>query len=399
MHFTSRQFVRLGLVATTALCAASQSALAQSGDSGSRVSNKCEMKSIARVSGEKVAKLATGINISSWLRYPKPKPPNIEALSQLRRFGFKHIRLAVNGEHLMSKCVKTKEAQEQFVIEIDRAITQLFALNFSVTLDMHPGRRFQDFHKNNKTKAYEQLSYAWSILLKHFSGREPDKLFFELLNEPTTTQDVWNEQVKRLIVQIRSAAPDHTLIVGPVGDQSIHKFIRLAPYEDPNIVCAAHYYNPMAFSHQGLTWRGEHWAKFIKGFPFPAALDAPQVVTLLARLREDGHKQSIEQIEKTLDTRWNDDRVDNAFAVLDAWRKKHKRPVTVNEFGVLSWNADPVHRQRWLRAVRRSAEKRCIGWALWEYDRGFGLLLGEGAQREVDRTVIRALLKPAPKHR
>ena len=63
-----------------------------------------------------------------------------------------------------------------------------------------------------------------------------------------------------------------------------------------------------------------------------------------------------------------------AFDMMADWSIKHARPVIVNEFGVLSYHAPRQARLDWLAAVRRQAEKRCLGWAHWGFQDGFGLM-------------------------
>jgi endoglucanase len=53
------------------------------------------------------------------------------------------------------------------------------------------------------------------------------------------------------------------------------------------------------------------------------------------------------------------------YKTVDAYVKSTKRRVYMGEFGV-SDNVDPESRESWLRLVRQEAEKRHIGWALWD---------------------------------
>jgi aryl-phospho-beta-D-glucosidase BglC (GH1 family) len=53
------------------------------------------------------------------------------------------------------------------------------------------------------------------------------------------------------------------------------------------------------------------------------------------------------------------------FKIVEAYIKSSKRRVYLGEFGVTD-NADPKSREVWLRIVRQEAEKRKIGWAIWD---------------------------------
>ena len=51
-----------------------------------------------------------------------------------------------------------------------------------------------------------------------------------------------------------------------------------------------------------------------------------------------------------------------------------------------------VNRAAWLRDVRRALEKRGIGWAMWEYHGGFGVVTSEnGGIATPDDATVKAL--------
>lgn len=72
------------------------------------------------------------------------------------------------------------------------------------------------------------------------------------------------------------------------------------------------------------------------------------------------------------------------------WALRYRRPIIVDEFGVLGRYANLADRARWLAAVRTVAESYCFGWTHWEYDEGFGLLDASGQQ--VEPALAKALL-------
>jgi endoglucanase len=72
------------------------------------------------------------------------------------------------------------------------------------------------------------------------------------------------------------------------------------------------------------------------------------------------------------------------------WQAEYRRPLIVNEFGVLTHHAPPASRIQWLRAVVSFAEANCIGWTHWEFAQGFGLL---NDKKQLDEQAVRALLQ------
>jgi endoglucanase len=89
---------------------------------------------------------------------------------------------------------------------------------------------------------------------------------------------------------------------------------------------------------------------------------------------------------------WTEERVAAAIGEAAAWATRHRRPVIINEFGVLSFKAAPADRARWLRAVRTAAEQHCIGWTHWEYADGFGFVRRVEGREAPDEAIVDALL-------
>jgi endoglucanase len=89
---------------------------------------------------------------------------------------------------------------------------------------------------------------------------------------------------------------------------------------------------------------------------------------------------------------WTENRIDAEIARAASWSERQRRPVIINEFGVLGWKAAAADRARWLRTVRRSAERRCIGWTHWDYADGFGFIRRIGEREVPDQAIVRALL-------
>jgi endoglucanase len=220
-------------------------------------------------------------------------------------------------------------------------------------------------------------------------------LFFEVLNEPAVDRSLWNRQGPLLVEAIRRSAPSHTIIYGHADYQRIDALADLTPLADPNIVYAAHFYDPMIFTHQGLDWSDDP-LRYLHRIPFPVRLRDAAVVQLLDELARTGRDQAAVLVKTALREPWTEDRIDAEIVRAASWAELNRRPVIINEFGVLGWKAASADRIRWLRTVRGAAERRCIGWAHWDYADGFGFVR-RVAEREIpDESIIRALLDVAP---
>jgi endoglucanase len=344
------------------------------------------------VPAARIAALSRGFNLTSWLEGPAPRHPDMTLLRRLYARGFTHVRLPVAPERLMAEFSEPDEIARQ-AQELDRAIDELSAIGFAISLDVHPGERVANLYKSDPERAFALIEELWRTLARRYAGRLPDRLFFEVLNEPNIDQRTWNRDGPRLVAAIRSEAPAHTIIYGGTHYQRIDALDEVQPVKDANVVYAVHFYDPMVFTHQGLDWAPDDPLSFIEGMPFPARFSDPAVEGLFQTLVLEGHATAAAKVALQLRQPWNEERIDAEFAPAQKWAVSHRTALIVNEFGVLSWKAAPSARARWIKAVRGAAERHCIGWAHWDYADGFGFVRRfEDGQEHADEAIVSALL-------
>src|SRR5262249_2749240 len=75
------------------------------------------------VPAARIASLARGFNLTSWLEGPSPRRPDMALLAELHARGFTHIRLPVAPERLMAEFSGPDEIARQST-ELDRAIDE-----------------------------------------------------------------------------------------------------------------------------------------------------------------------------------------------------------------------------------------------------------------------------------
>jgi endoglucanase len=356
--------------------------------------HSCAIAADQGVPADRVARLARGFSLTGWLDGETPRRPDPAALGALRARGFTHVRLPVKLEFLAPGLSSPSRADQGWT-ELDLALEDLLARGFAVSLDMHPGEAFAKLVAADRGAASRLLEEIWRKAAKRYARLPADRVFFELLNEPGE-KIAWSELAERLAGAVRAEAPDHTLVLGPPGTQRIEALEAMTPLPDRNVVYAIHVYDPMAFTHQGLTWEGPDAPLApLRGVPFPASLEHPAVRDLRAKLLRDGRSKAVRALDEQFRKPWDEARLDETFRRAAAWAARHRRPVIVNEFGVLSWAAPPRDRARWLGAVRASAERNCIGWAHWDYADGFGLARRVGGREVLDEAVVEALVGAA----
>lgn len=312
---------------------------------------------------------------------------NPDQLRTLHRLGMRHIRLPVVGENFMPRFAG--RATIDYTLDVlDRVLDDLLKLNFAVTVDMHPAEEFPRLLEKSAVEGEAALISAWKNIASRLRKRDPALVFAELLNEPSTTDKIWRPQAERLAKILRQDLPETMFITGPAPFQRVEALAGWEPLPDRNITYAFHYYDPMAFSHQGQTWFKDDPLSRLAGFPFPASKNHPRVKAILANVRKRGDKALLTALDEALMKPWTSARVRKQFAELEAWRDKHKVPVILNEFGALRFQSPRADRLRWIETVRLASEESGFGWAHWDYSGGFGLVAKTG---RIDKGVVKAL--------
>ncbi len=164
----------------------------------------------------------------------------------------------------------------------------------------------------------------------------------------------------------------------------------LEPLRDGNVIYTFHFYESHLFTHQGATWTGNFW-HYLAGVPYPSD---PERARKAAQLVPDPQERLV-VIRYGLEN-WNAARIDAEIGQADEWARHWGVPVICNEFGVYKPNADPNDRAAWLTDVRTALEKRGIGWAMWDYNGGFGVVNKENGQPVTDPVTVRALGRTMP---
>ena len=327
-----------------------------------------------------------GVNLPGWDVPDIAQRPQRSQLQVLRQEGFGHIRLPLDNRRLAGA------EGPDYVAAIYDEVINLLSLGFVVSLDLHADRKVGDLFREQPQQGEAYLDDLWQRLLPMVSILEPSKVAVELLNEPQIDQDRWMAVAERLVGRIRATLSEHTIIVGPAGPQRHEMLSGMAPFADRNIVYAVHYYDPFLFTHQGATWGApDDPLRYLRGLPFPAAKEDLTVASILKELHAQGREDAALDLVRSLHNDWNEKMIAQAFDVMAGWAAKYQRPVIINEFGVLSYNAPRDARLRWLGAVNRLATERCLGWAHWDFKDGFGLV--DPATGLPDRDVMRALAR------
>jgi endoglucanase len=332
--------------------------------------------------------LSRGVNLAGWMDGPGSPAPGGALLRTLRKAGMSHVRLPVPAEKLMQRFASELDVKQQLQA-VDSALKQLTSLGYRVSVDLHPGDEFNALHRGDPEQSMGAMRDAWSRLASVIKRHPPDSVLAELLNEPDIDPDRWQTEAGQLAAFVRQLLPQTTLVVGPTNWQRADSLPNFRPLDDPNVVYAVHFYDPMAFTHQGH-WDPADPLSNISGLPYPIQPDSAVVRDMRRQLVDGGKARALHELDHAIDLARQGDVVATQLEPAVAWQKQFSRPLIINEFGVLKAQAPLESRARWLHAVVDFAERHCWGWTHWELAQGFGLV--DDTTGKPDAVVMRALL-------
>ena len=316
--------------------------------------------------------LARGFNLPNWDPSHTGFDPDDTLLSELRSAGYSHIRIPLDADMIIPE-FSNSSVIENYMAALEATVTRLVALDYAVTIDMHPGDNFSTLHETNPSAAYPILQNAWDRLNSASTNWPLDKVYFELLNEPID-HHVWWSQAQSLITHLNTNAPGRQIIVGSGVWQRYEPLISSNPLNGDNIIYAIHFYDPMALSHSGISWDPGSPLSRLHDLPFPGDINHSQVQTLLSELQSNGDTEAIQTVTDAYDQPWTYDRINAVFEQVNQWASTHNVAVIVNEFGILNFAVAESDRARWIEAVRQGAETSCVGWAHWDFSDGFAFV-------------------------
>jgi endoglucanase len=338
--------------------------------------------------------LQHGINASEWFsqspgdysaartnRYTDAK--DIALMAQL---GFDNVRLSIDAVPLEQSPRAADGLNADFVVRLDRAVDAMLANGLAVQIDVHP----EDNYKQQlRTSDYQvdELTTLWRKLAAHYANRDPNLLFFEILNEPEVSDPYrWAGIQERLAAAIRQAAPRNTIIAAGANYSGIQDLLTLQPLADGNVIYNFHFYEPHEFTHQGASW-GLTWWSDTHGIPYPPSDGAMQA--LLQQVPDPAYRYALENYWMD---RWDARRIRMMVDAAAAWGHDNHVPLICNEFGAYRAFSDPLSRANWIHDVRTAFEADGIGWAMWDYRGGFGVVSKQDGQpAQVDGSVVGAL--------
>jgi len=338
--------------------------------------------------------LQRGINLSHWFAqagapqaYTKEHFDTYDTaadMALIKAMGFDHVRFTLNCEP-MFRHGQADQIPADYLAMVDAAVKMILDQGLAVIIDIHPESDFKA--KLVADDAFvEQFEDYWRALARHYANLDPEKVFFEILNEPEFRDRYrWMGVQARLARAIREGAPNHTIIAAGANWSAASELLFLEPLHDANIIYNFHFYEPHIFTHQGATW-STNFQHYLVNLPYPSTPE--NVRAALEQVPDPMHQQEVLQYGLG---RWNAARIDAEIGEAAAWAKRWNVPLTCNEFGVYRKTATPADREAWLHDVRTALEKYGIGWTMWDYAGGFSVVERKDGKTTPDEGTLRAL--------
>ena len=328
----------------------------------------------------RIALLSRGINVSEWFAAWSEQRllgtwHTADDAALIRRLGFTFVRLTASPQWLFNPA---DPAHPPAAIHYYEHALRLFLdAGLAVIVDPIHGTSSDDAFEDSLARDpgfRRGVEAGWEALARRFAAISADRVFFEIMNEPhiSTREAIdaswWPPVQEGLAAAVRRGAPQNTIIATGEKWGGIDGLVALSPLADRNVVYSFHWYEPFTFTHQGADWAGEI-PKLLAGIPYPSS---PVAVAAAVSALADPRAQK--EVTVYGGERWDRRRVEAGLRRAADWGKRHGVPVFCGEFGVYRKVSPEADRVRWIADVRSTFENLGIGWSMWDYDGGFGLI-------------------------
>ena len=279
--------------------------------------------------------LRHGINASEWFAqsandYSAARTnryTDAQDIALMARLGFDHVRLSIDAVPLEQLPLGKEGLNADFLARLDRAVDTMLANGLAVEIDLHPEDSFKQQLRSNDD-AVDRLTLLWRRLAAHYATRDPERVFFEILNEPEVNDPYrWAGIQARLAAAIRDSAPQNTIIATGANYSGIPDLLTLHPLNDGNVIYTFHFYNPTEFTHQGASW-GPAWWIYTHGVPYPATESS--MPEILKQVPDAANRY---QLEAYWLDHWDAHRIRLLIDEAAAWGRENHVPLICNEFG------------------------------------------------------------------
>ena len=287
-----------------------------------------------------------GFNLLEKFSFDRNHPFQESDFEQIAELGFDFVRLPMSYR-CWTAANDWHDLKEPVLKEIDAAVDWGRRYGVHVNLNLHRAPGYcvnppaEPFDLWKDDEALTACAYHWSHFAKRYRGIPNANLSFNLLNEPGNLPDTtYVRVVKRLVEAIRTEDEKRLIIADGLrwGNQPVPGLA------DLKIAQSAHCYNPMQITHYQASW--------INGS------DQWPVPTWPLKLK-DGEV-------------WDKARLRSE---IEPWQKLAQQGVGVHvgEWGAFNRTPHDVVLD-WMRDKLNIFKEAGLGWALWNFRGGFGVM-------------------------
>lgn len=343
------------------------------------------------VAFQRAEHLRRGINLSMWYAQNRDySTTRIDTFTTpadfqiIKGLGFDHVRLSIDPEPFISDSTSGSLRLDR-IARLDKTVADLLGAGLNVIIDVHPEDQWKALLARGDDGPARFFAF-WGSFAAHFANLDPDRVFFEVMNEPIMDDLYrWQGIQARAVQRIRQVAPKHTVIATSSQYSNIGTLLAMEPIRDENVIYTFHEYEPMWFTHQGATWGTQGWV-FLHSVPYPSTPENVQAV-----LAQEPDERIRHEVQRYGWDRWDASRLGADIAAMSEWAQRRGVPLYCGEFGVYKQFAEPRARATWISDVRTALESKHIGWSMWDYQGGFGLVTKGAGGTVVDQSVVNAL--------
>lgn len=302
-------------------------------------------------------------------------------LALMHQLGFKTVRLPVSFDHWASHQPPYQIVKTKYFAAIDSILQWAKLYDLNVIIDDHHGSLD---NKDSVMKMLPRLKAIWQQVATRYKNTDPNKVFFELYNEPHNMSDEqWKTCTLQLIKTVRNIAPKHTIITGGESWNSISGLQKLGKLPDDNIIYTFHFYDPFLFTHQGATWAGAD-ATSNTGIPFPYNASAMPALNPKSKGTYGEHNYENYKNEGTVAS------LKRKLEAAKAFSEKYHVPIFCGEWGSYKKYSDPASRCRYTATIKGLLDELDIPFAYWEWNQSFSFFNGQPSLQNISDCMKKA---------
>jgi len=304
----------------------------------------------------------------------------------IKSMGFEFVKLLFNPACFISG--STINSSNMWYLE--EMVNTVLCEGLPVVVCIHPEPDFKYTYLGSGGANFPALLSFYHDFAAYMAARwDTNELVFQLMTEPFANPlyTSWNNIWPSMLTSVRSAMPNHTLIMS--GDQSgiIEGMVNDVNPDlttDQNILWSFTTYYPYIFTFQGGGFAGGYYP-YLNNLPYPSSTSNDPADYILGSIPSGSYNDAYNAVNAYCDTPWNLTKHRSILQPITNWQNAHPTShpkVWCAEWGSLDrvqgnsqgGGCNPAERIQFIHDRRQALEERGISWAFWSYNETFTVL-------------------------